>query len=78
MVLVFSISNFCINKLFHANNWSAKKILTCGNSALAVANMIRWVVRKGQKYANLICETPLLTEFQSFLDILVWDFEYGD
>ena len=32
--LVFSISNFFINKISHANKWSAKKKLFCGNSAL--------------------------------------------
>ena len=34
MGLVFSISNFFINKTYQANNWSAKKIPSCANSAL--------------------------------------------
>ena len=34
--LVFSISTFCINKIYQANNWSAKKIPFCKNSALTM------------------------------------------
>ena len=32
--LVFSISNFFINKTYQANNWSAKNIPSCANLAL--------------------------------------------
>ena len=32
--LVFSISNFFINKTYQANNWRAKKIPSCANLAL--------------------------------------------
>ena len=35
MGLVFSISNFFINKISHANKWMRKKIPTCSNLALA-------------------------------------------
>ena len=31
--LVFSISNFFVNKTYQANNWSAKKIPSCANLA---------------------------------------------
>ena len=34
MGLVFSNSNFFINKISHANKWSAKKIPSCINLAL--------------------------------------------
>ena len=36
--LVFSISNFFINKTYQANNWSAKKIPSCANLALNLNN----------------------------------------
>jgi hypothetical protein len=38
--LVFSIYNFFINKNYQANNWSAKKIPTCGNSALGTSKKV--------------------------------------
>ena len=34
--LFFSVSNFFINKISHANRWMRKKIPTCSNSALVV------------------------------------------
>merc|ERR1712051_822191 len=48
--LVFSISNFFINKTYQANNWSVKKIPSCTNLALVqyLKNYI-CTLTKGQK-----------------------------
>ena len=50
MGLVFSISNFFINKTYQANNWSAKQIPSCANLALAFAKS--WAICKTSIFEN--------------------------
>ena len=46
MGLVFSISNFFINKIYQAKYWSEKKIPYCANSALVCQSKGKWRFRK--------------------------------
>ena len=51
--LIFSISNFFINKTYQANNWSAKKIPSCANLALsAVLSPPAWQEQQAQDQSD--------------------------